>query len=462
MQYVVISDLHVGAGTSLDIFRSHAALASFLRGLGSAPTRLIVNGDFVDFLAVPPFKEFSRDAAKKKVKKIIEAPVNVPVWQAFAAFLEANDENTVEVLLGNHDVELIFGEVQEALRVAMRGEKEALGARVHFHTDRLSYPLEEIGGVRVHIEHGFQYDPVNWYDRGKLSLSAQDGGDGSAFELPAGSRLVYGVLNGLTTKHPYIPLLKPEPAVFWITAAEEGSSFLKLVKGGPGLIKNTFFSKVGAWRRGTMLRARGGRTGTRAEELERQLAEIFLDRSALSDSDLEDVRKFLRHGRGDEPFGGDGRLRPRPLRWGRFQLMRLALWWLKRSRESFFDPAQGDAFRKGLEDLFGSRVQVAILGHSHGSKMHEVADPANPARSLLYLNTGTWADLLDFDPAILDDGDRLRAWLDTLRNGTYTPRRILTFARLAVREGRRGLTASLERWDGARAVEIDSREVGNG
>ena len=87
MNYIVISDLHIGGNTQLDIFRSQIQLADFLKSLGSFPTTLIINGDFIDFLAVKPFGVFSREAAEEKIKQIVAATPNKQVWEGFKAFL---------------------------------------------------------------------------------------------------------------------------------------------------------------------------------------------------------------------------------------------------------------------------------------------------------------------------------------------------------------------------------------
>src|SRR6266404_1702774 len=171
MNYIVISDLHIGGNTQLDIFRSQIQLANFLRLLRSGPTGLIINGDFIDFLAVEPFGVFSRAAAQEKIKRIVAAPPNKQVWEGFQAFLAADERNRIDILLGNHDVELVFEEVQTTLAAAM-AEPERL-ERVRFLTDRLSYPRLIVGGVHVHVEHGFQYDPFNWYDHNKLIQATQ-------------------------------------------------------------------------------------------------------------------------------------------------------------------------------------------------------------------------------------------------------------------------------------------------
>ena len=63
MQYVIISDLHIGGDNSLAIFHAQEQLGNFLRSLGNEPIALVINGDSFDFLAVEPW-EFSRTAAK--------------------------------------------------------------------------------------------------------------------------------------------------------------------------------------------------------------------------------------------------------------------------------------------------------------------------------------------------------------------------------------------------------------
>src|ERR1043166_5949026 len=111
MNYIVISDLHIGGNTELDIFRSQTQLSTFLRSLVSGSTTLIINGDFIDFLAVEPFGVFSREAARKKIQQIVDAPPNKELWESFQGFLAADKRNSVDILLGNHDVELVFDEV---------------------------------------------------------------------------------------------------------------------------------------------------------------------------------------------------------------------------------------------------------------------------------------------------------------------------------------------------------------
>src|SRR5882724_48182 len=206
MNYVVISDLHIGGDTKLDIFHSQPQLAGFLKKLGEEKLTLIINGDFIDFLAVEPFGEFSRKAAEDKIHTIIDASGNKALWDGFRTFLSGNTGNRIDVLLGNHDVEISFQEVQDALSAAMASEED--GDRIQFIVDRVSHQHVNVGNVLIHVEHGFQYDPYNWYDQDKLRKATLFKDSKFSFDLPVGSQLVYKALNKLTPDHPFVPLLK--------------------------------------------------------------------------------------------------------------------------------------------------------------------------------------------------------------------------------------------------------------
>jgi UDP-2,3-diacylglucosamine pyrophosphatase LpxH len=104
---LVISDLHLGAGeivdghkNPLEDFHREEELVEFLDffSTGSYATKdieLIINGDFLDLLAVPYVKYFddefwSEDAAKEKLKMILNAHQNVFI--ALNSFLSAKNK----------------------------------------------------------------------------------------------------------------------------------------------------------------------------------------------------------------------------------------------------------------------------------------------------------------------------------------------------------------------------------
>lgn len=451
MDHVIISDLHVGADTRLDIFHAQAQLSNFLRSLGG-PVNLIVNGDFLDFLAVEPFGVFSREAAQRKVERIIAAPPNRALWEGFRAFLAADTRNRVEVLLGNHDLELIFGEVHEALRgvMARAGERE----RVRFLTDHVTHLNLEVGGVPVHLEHGFQYDPFNWYNHSGLLGATVHGGGGETFALPFGSQLVYDVLNRLTPDHPFVPLIKPEPAVLMLMLAlapREVTSRLGML---PGALMDNLKIQLQIWKTGQQFPVgdnveREGGTGAVGQQ-----AEQMLYSDSLDEETADGVLEFLETG-GEEAssFGTFGDLRTK----GRLYLLRRGLEALQEDRASFFDANERDSFQKSLEGMLDQRAKVAVLGHSHALKFLTLESARDAARRLLYVNTGTWADLLDFDLKQLSTDDELLAWLEQVDRGDFEPTQVFTCARLSPFDG--GVRVSVERWQDDKLTTVGSREV---
>ena len=452
MNYVVISDLHIGADTKLDIFRAQTSLANFLKFVAAEPTTLIINGDFLDFLAVEPFGVFSREAAEQKVEKIIKAKSNAILWEGFRAFLSANTQNRIEVLLGNHDIELIFDGVQDALRGVMAPTNE--GERLQFKTDHVTHLNFTVGGVPIHLEHGFQYDPFNWYNHGKLLGSTIHGSTGEAFDLPFGSHLVYDVLNKLTPDHPFVPLIKPEPAVAMLMLAlapREVSSRLKMI---PGMAIDNLKIKLNMRLTGQQfapepIDREGGRNA-----IEAQIDEMIFQND-LDDETTAGVIEFLETGGDDAAsFSLLGDLKTK----GKLYLLRRGLMTLQDDRKAFFDANQRDDFQKALEGILDLGAKAAILGHSHAMKMLPLNSANDPQRGLLYVNTGTWANLLDFDLDQLATDEALLQWLDDMDHGKVSPTLIFTCAKLVPVAGG-GVRLSLERWKDDDLTTVSQVEI---
>jgi UDP-2,3-diacylglucosamine pyrophosphatase LpxH len=452
MNLIVISDLHIGADTKLDIFRSQASLASFLKAAGSEATTLIINGDFLDFLAVTPFGVFSKTAASEKVEKIIKANSNQSLWEGFRAFISLNTQNRIEILLGNHDIEMIFEDVQGALRDAMAPSGE--GERVQFKTDHVTHLNLKVGGVPIHLEHGFQYDPFNWYNHAKLLGSVIHGSSGETFDLPFGSGLVYDVLNQVTPEHPFVPLIKPEPAVLLLMLALAPRAVASRLGMLPGMGVDNLKIKLDMWRTGQQFGVeqvdRAAGTGAIESQMEQMLFSDNLDQETT-----DAVIEFLETG-GDEAesFGLIGDLKTK----GKLYLLRRGLMSLQDDRNSFFDANQKDDFQKALEGILDLGAKVAILGHSHAMKMLRLNSARDPKRSLLYVNTGTWANLLDVDFSHLQTDEGLLAWLDEMDEGKFTPVQIFSCARL-VPLSNGGASVSLERWQNDKLTTITQQEI---
>ena len=152
---IVVSDLHLGGSEPCMMSRPDA-LAAFVDGLPArlrADERLdlVIAGDFVDFLAMPPGEAWTADPADAadKLARTVRGPFS-PVFQVLGRHLAHGHERTV--IVGNHDVELALPPVQAVFEQGVAG-------RVRWVDDGRAY---RVGGALV--EHGNRYDEANLND----------------------------------------------------------------------------------------------------------------------------------------------------------------------------------------------------------------------------------------------------------------------------------------------------------
>lgn len=152
---VVISDIEMGAGGPTDDFPHDDFLADIIRSYAAPPfdtmkVSLVFNGDTFDFLKTSLYGSYPRhinaSLAVEKLHRVREA--HPTFFSAVSDFLAAAPgRNEAHFIVGNHDLELLFSDVQELIR-------EAIGQ------PGVSFPgfAMDIGDVR--IEHGNQSDPL--------------------------------------------------------------------------------------------------------------------------------------------------------------------------------------------------------------------------------------------------------------------------------------------------------------
>ncbi|MBI3373152.1 MAG: metallophosphoesterase [Betaproteobacteria bacterium] len=235
-QLYVISDLHIGGvypespqlGERGFRICTHAReLAQFVDALAAKPAgatgvELVINGDFVDFLAerrAPP-AEWSPfltqpEAAVEKLREIVVR--DRPLFDALARLLARGHD--LVLVLGNHDIELAIPQVRGALA-------DVLGSdRFRFFYDGEAY----VAGDAL-IEHGNRYDSFNVVDHDRLRrfrslLSRRQPIPAEyAFEAPAGSRMVAEVINPIKERYKFVDLLNPyvEATIPLLLALEPG------------------------------------------------------------------------------------------------------------------------------------------------------------------------------------------------------------------------------------------------
>jgi UDP-2,3-diacylglucosamine pyrophosphatase LpxH len=211
---LVISDLHLG-GPQKPMMGHPEHLEEFLRQVSvckEAPgeeLELVINGDFVDFLAEPPFVawNFDESAACQTLAGIADRFPGVV--RELKEAVKRVDRLTVT--LGNHDVELALPKVRAALRDFL-GVAEA--GKFQLISNNEAYRVGDLL-----IEHGSRYDSWNAidYDGLRQTMSLLSRGEAVpekfGMKICPGSRMVEKVINPLKKRYTFVDLLKPENKV---------------------------------------------------------------------------------------------------------------------------------------------------------------------------------------------------------------------------------------------------------
>lgn len=429
MQYsrlvYVISDLHIGGayatGTGPEErgFRmmTHAAdLARFITLLSDQPAEklaleLVINGDFLDFLSEPVDAEYPpRWAAFREdqeqacaVFRAIAAR-DAAIFKALAKLLQAG--HSLTVLLGNHDIELSLPRVRSAL-------EESLGVRGH-NRFRFLYDNEAYVIGNALIEHGNRYDIYNWVDHDQLrrvrsvqSRCQDPATQDVTFSPVLGSRLVTDVMNPLKARYPFVDLLKPE--------REAVLPLLRTLMGGYRGQLGSIVSAAQAvapvvWRRmkhRTQPSERGAIAGR--EQLSGRVAS-FLAGFGEPEPHGGRIGNIVQAGRNialrpAQPADADEVLKkhlPKLLE---------ALQILKEDMTFDDNVETQPAYLHAAEELSSSgELRYVIFGHTHLAKRVQLNTGA------LYLNSGTWANLMKVPATIFaQNADALRELEDFVR-----------------------------------------------
>jgi UDP-2,3-diacylglucosamine pyrophosphatase LpxH len=164
---VLVSDLHMGGGAGagrwgpgfVDEFDGDEVFPAFLmwlRSEGRRPSRLVLLGDTLDFLRVPvPGALYARNDAEAVGQLERIAAAHPTVFEALGAIV--NEGTALDVVVGNHDVELARPAVQRRLRTLLKapGNTSANQEAVRFHL--WGYYVPEL----LYAEHGNHYHDIN-------------------------------------------------------------------------------------------------------------------------------------------------------------------------------------------------------------------------------------------------------------------------------------------------------------
>ena len=397
----VISDLHLGGAPGRDGRRgfqicppaTQALLARFIDQLpgpqANADVRLVIAGDIVDFLAEEPFQAFTSDpmAIGKKLAAILES--TAPVWNAMRSWVEARG-GAVTLMLGNHDIEL-----------ALPGIRPLLVDRIGHGRVDFIYDNEAFTCGPVLIEHGNRFDAWNAVPHGALrrlrSQMSRALPSKPQFDPLPGSRLVVDVMNPLKQQYAFIDLLKPEDAGALPIAAALGAAGVRDAW--------SFFQKFSrTW-------------SIDYDENREPVDETYIAAGDQSDQRMYDLAQDIAAGGEAAQVGAVGDLlrsagevvsdKVRQAR--RAALFKALRGSLDRHRGAFDVEREDDTYLTPARSAANSGFKVVVYGHTHLAK--RIALAGGNVGSSVYLNTGTWADLMRVPDSIWDP-DEARARKD--------------------------------------------------
>lgn len=426
---VVLSDLHLAIPGPLNNFHAGDTLAAFVAEQARNDTTFILAGDGFDFLQIDG-RPSTLSAAQMpaQIQQTLDALADADWGRRFFAALHKllACGGRLVVLPGNHDPELAHPCFTEKLLA-----KAGLPATHPGLIVQASGPWHaQLGAREVVVGHGHRGDPWNDID----PFNVQAALAGKDHPLPPGSRLVTDVLNVFKhqrTAHgelrfPFVDLLKPEvAAVPLLLLYLDHWLAMRHLPRALGLTAAMLAKKVGKMLLGTATLAGDASQNTDdaspVDDMAWALAQTYSDVQKRNPARCADeLLEWLdSDARDDSPpvegtLAAHGGIRARMLR---------AFLLLASDRGRFFDrhhrSADDNRIIKAHLPL-GTPPRAVIAGHTHAAREVWIS-PEH-----VYLNTGTWTDLMAL-PSTLDDAT-LKTWIDQLEQRSVPRVKRLTWA----------------------------------
>lgn len=472
---IAISDLHIGQGPRASalaanpgadqpVNRMHppmlghpekltdflTQLAAFAEKSSDTRLELVIHGDFIDFLAEPAipapggdgdtgvFYEpwtASEEDALKKLDRVLAAYGHASSGQLFFALRQCVQRvQYTTILLGNHDVELTYPRLRTRLLEVLGVGSEKCGFLLHNEPYRAGSVL---------IEHGDRYDNWNAIDRAGLRAIAARVARGEKpdrvnYIICPGSKLVAYVMNYIKEDLRFVDLLKPDELISmellrqiyprmieWLQIVIQRldvASFYLSESLRPHLPRQMWrmddtadltlrLSSDDSHQLSTRLLEALPRVYRRAEaavlsqlyrlnptqaETGRRQSIGAAEVRARLRACLDDSRSLHRRLRGNQPISD-----------AEYETLRMLLDAKRMTR-----PEPQHLAAKRMLDHTPLGLKLVIMGHTHAARSEPHGDGT-------YVNTGTWADLLDVNesPWLLSDlGTFKQVFNDILQN----------------------------------------------
>ena len=424
-EMVVISDLHLAAEYGRGLFQADAQLAEFLRWVHKSFRRchLLLNGDAFDFLAGKRQEpDINLDAAASQAAVIVEK--HKEVFDALSLIANSKEHELI-IIGGNHDPELAFPTVQR--QIEERLKSSCLHPPTHWMVNGEA-ALFQVGGAKVLIEHGDQYDSWNWIDHEALRrivcLASRNVSYQEVYTSPPGSHLVINRFNHIGEQFPWLQTLQPLSASILPLALEV------ILPSLPPAERSRILDSVKEFRKFTKRSV----VDVAVRNLNPK-AEYWAD----DDEELQLLDEWLAtYEREEDSWSIIKDIKAAAARAARRLRNVAARRLLKRvSRgDTFFKTDKKDGQHAAVERLIDKGTNLVIHGHTHSAKAYKVGHG-------LYINTGTWGQLMRLPNSKAGEKE-WTSFIETLRAGRVLNLARLTFARVSKREA--GTHAALFEW----------------
>lgn len=414
---VAISDLHIG-GDENPMLGHPDLLADFLGQVAAyqradgEELELVIHGDFIDFLAVKPYAAWTPDEATALDKLAAVFRKSSALFDQLARCVGRIQRLTF--LIGNHDIELALPKVRDALL-------KRLGTNSHRCVFVCNNEAYRVGDLL--IEHGNRYDSWNAidYDGLREVVSCTSRGEIPPKELRIcpGAELVHEVMNPLKERYHFIDLLKPEDKLVVLLL---GCFEPELRRDIPLIFNSAWAYSQEIYRRANwMISGRSPAPGQRhlvgrqkdEKELPSDVSVAFSDELALFGPRRAagNGPKWQRFFQKDPRDGLRARFeREESVDDRTLYKLRTALRAKLQSDRTFDENNPGDQYCKAASAMIAKGIaKVVVMGHTHLRRNVKVEGG-------LYLNTGTWADLIRLDESLLrEDKATSEQFVDWLR-----------------------------------------------
>lgn len=429
---LIFSDLHLAPSGPLNNFHAGMELVACLRTNCHSNTLLVFNGDTFDFLQADERRPqlVLADAPRlveEMLSKLAATSWGKEVLEVLGGHVRSG--GSFILIPGNHDPEMAHPAAVPALRKAL-GLEEKDYERLSIYTD--SVPLSRtIGRWQVLIGHGHRGDGWNNIDASQVRQAVIEGRN--VLDFPPGSHLVLKTLNDFkgvhdeTTgaqKYAFIDLLKPETPLMlalllWVAPVPTTQHLPRTVVNGLNQLIRKIMHRL---HDGQYL---GPGTSGGSEEWLDEFADQFV--SVLTPSERKGDPAVISM-RLKNWFEERGTTRP-----GMLSGNTAGNWFGRMVREQtrhFFDTGYLEKIDQRIVQTLlseGVESRIVIAGHTHAARSHSLPGER------LYLNTGTWTDLMQF-PTNIEDED-LWTWRRLLLNNQVPRLKRLTYAEVTPEGG---------------------------